>query len=182
MKAYVTSIGERTTEICVRELQRVGFEVELLDLPIPWHEKYMAFLTMAKMEGKPCIRVDADVIVNDNIRVMKNMPMTKMLMAQCQVFDLHKNDLHWGGPIYYSPESFDIILGSFRKLERSRPETSAWRLPKINGRTMSVPDVVGMHGFYQDLDTIKRGLENKVARKQITRHDADRTIKLELLK
>lgn len=175
MRAYVTSIGERTTQICCDQLKRRGFDVELLDSIKPWYEKYTEFIFKAKSYGKDCVRVDADVIVNRHftpLNVVEDSElMHNMLMLQYRIFDFYKNDIGAGQPVFYSAAAVQIISQSTECLDRARPETSAWRLPQINKMTRTVDTVVGMHGFYQDEPTIGRAWRNKMERKQMGSFD-----------
>lgn len=183
MKAYVTTIGEKTTDICCEQLERFGFEVLVLRGEEPWPQKYQRFITSAIQnvgEGG-CIRVDADVILNKNIidatrdfdsiaLGYKRMPY---LMAQWQCYDFYRNNVGVCSPVYYSKEALEVIKEDFNQLDLRRPEATAWRLPKINKHTYSGYMIVGMHGFFQDGDHLARHLENKIERKQMEEYDFD---------
>jgi len=67
MKAFITSIGEKTTKICCEQLSKFGFEIILLDEIEPWINKYKKFINMA---NEDCLRVDADIIVNEQIKLI----------------------------------------------------------------------------------------------------------------
>lgn len=173
MKAYVTSIGEKTEAICCEQLRKFGFEIVLLNEKEPWIEKYKKFLNLAYFNSQDCIRVDADIIVNQNILALKH-GCNGSLMGQAQVYDFYQNDLHTGGPIFYSKDVIKMILDNFHKLDEFRPETSAWRLPDVNPKTITLKwTVVGLHGFFQDEDAVARSEKNKIDRKQISKYDFD---------
>ena len=40
MIAYVTSVGEKTTEICCEQLERYGFDVYFFNKKESWADKY----------------------------------------------------------------------------------------------------------------------------------------------
>src|SRR3990167_5881610 len=130
MKAFVTSIGERTTKLCCLQLERLGFVVELLDEKQPWGDKYNVFIKLAQGD---CLRVDADVIVN---RVLYDFIYKFELdefykeypywMTQFKTYDLYKNQISITSPVYYSWKALDVIKRNIDNLDLRRPETSAW--------------------------------------------------------
>lgn len=181
MKAYLTTVGEKTTGICKEQLERYGFEVVLLDILESWPEKYKRFIRIAAHGHEPCIRIDADVIVNENIQVAFDLHKRPILMAQFTVFDLYQNDLQVGQPVYYSAQVLQEIERNLDRLDPKRPETSAWRLPDVNEYTYNIEGVTGMHGFFQDLQTIDRAFKNKHDRRQLGKYDFDLVHKLESL-
>lgn len=61
MKAYVTSIGEPTTDLCVWSLERNGFETVLIQDQTTLAEKLKRIYSEA---DEDFVRIDADVIVN----------------------------------------------------------------------------------------------------------------------
>ena len=68
MNAYLCTIGEPTTNLCKSQLERFGFEVVLLDKVEPWIDKYKRVIAMA---DEDCIRIDADIIPNKNIKLFQ---------------------------------------------------------------------------------------------------------------
>ncbi len=176
MKAYLTTIGERTTEICKSQLERFGFEVVVLDGLEPWEQKYKRFIEMA---DEHCIRVDADVIVNRYINTAFNYQKTKgHLMVQFQAYDFYRNNVGVCSPVYYHPTALAIIRRDFEHLDLRRPEATAWRLPDINKHTYTSKAVVGIHGFFQTKEDMDRHRQNKIDRKQITEYDFELAEKL----
>jgi hypothetical protein len=61
MKAFVTSIGEPTTDLCVWSLERNGFEVVLLNNGSLLADKLKSIYEQATDDF---VRIDADVVVN----------------------------------------------------------------------------------------------------------------------
>lgn len=169
MKAYLTSIGEQTTDICKSQLERFGFEVILLDKKEDWLTKYKRFLTIAYED---CIRIDADIIPNKHIKVFQDC---NAFLAKANVYDLYRNEVWPLSPVYYSKEALEIL----RKAEitdENRPETALWR--SFKEKTTKLPEVVGIHGLGSNLNTIERAKKNKVDRKQIQDYDFDLVYKI----
>jgi len=159
MKCFLTSIGERTTELCRWQLEKLGFEVVLLDEKESWIDKYKKFIFMA---DKDCLRIDSDVIPNKNIKKL----VSDCWMVQAKTYDLYRNDVWFTSPVFYSKEAIDLIRLNFDLLDKNRPETSAWRLiPKDKLKNLDI--IVGIHGFFQDKETIERAKQNKINRGQI---------------
>lgn len=179
MKAYVTSIGEKTTKICCEQLQRFGFEVVLLDGIEEWFDKYKRFIQIA---NENCIRIDADVIVNSNIQEILNYgDFENVLMIQYYGYDFYRNNVGIISPIYYTEKALQIIKKNINLLDPNRPETSAWRLSEINPFTSTSNLILGMHGFFQSRKEFDRALKNKKERKQMAEFDfelADKLFKL----
>lgn len=182
MKAYLCTVGEKTTAICKEQLERYGFTVVVLDEKEPWHDKYLRFLTLALSNGEDCLRIDGDIIPNKNISIAhewRDNISSNALMIQFSYYDFYRNDVHPGNPILYTPESIDIILRNWGEIKTDRPETHASRLKEINHRMVTwEDDLVGLHGFFQDFETMRRAQKNKVARGQIDEYDFQLAYKL----
>lgn len=174
MKAYVTTIGEKTTDLCCWQLERLGFEVIKLDVIESWWEKYQRFINTA---NEDCIRIDADVIPNQELadfakRVEQGILSKHWLMAQFNTYDFYKNKVGITSPVFYRQEALAIIRRNLIKLDPGRPEASAWRLDEINpNRNLTSPLVVGFHGFFQDKPAIERAKVNKISRRQNSDYD-----------
>jgi len=154
MKAFVTTIGERTTQLCINQLCKFGFEIFVLDLEEPWIDKYKRFIAMA---SEDCIKIDADIIVNKNVGLMGCDIKDGEYAIAHSYYDLYQNDLSTGGPIFYTKKAIDIIKQNFDKLSMARPETSAMRLPEMRGHVGRRNVCIGTHGIGQDNETIKKG-------------------------
>lgn len=165
MKAYITSIGEKTTDICKEQLERFGYEVEVLDGNENWYDKYKRFIFKA---NEDCIRIDADVIPNENV---KHLDDFAQLMVQAKTYDFYKNNLSVTSPVLYRKEAIDIIRGNWNLVGKSRPETDASRIPELNQWFHTTDWVVGIHGFFQTKEDLKRHLNNKIVRKQLEYYD-----------
>jgi len=165
MKAYLCSVGEKTVDICKLQLERFGFEVVMLDEKETWQEKYSRFLREA---NENCIRVDADVIPNKHIKIFQNL---KAYLAKTHLYDLYRNEIWPLGPIYYSKEALERFKGISID-DTKRPETFIWRSVPVEMTTV-LSEVVGLHGFFQDRETIERAKQNKINRGQIDNYDFD---------
>jgi hypothetical protein len=164
MKAFITSVGERTTDICIERLNYFGFETVVFRKQETWWDKYKHFISQA---SEPCIRVDADTIINANIIPALLDIDPEKYMVQFHYYCLYSNSVRIGCPVYYNEKALEIIKRNLGTLNHERPETFAWRLPEINnGHNFTDPSIVGIHGFYQDVETIIRAKNNKLIRKQ----------------
>lgn len=175
MKAYLTTIGERTTEVAAQTLKLYGFDVVILDGFENWIDKYKRFIDLA---DNNCIRLDADVIINQNIvQAIKDIEKNCM-MAQWHGYDFYRNNIGIVSPVFYHRDALEIIRKNFGKLNVSRPEATAWRLPDINPYTVTKPDIVAMHGFFQTKEDLLRHKANKINRKQIDEYNFELAEKL----
>ena len=137
MRAYLTSIGETSEQVCKNQLNKLGFEVILMNDKEDWPTKYKKFINLADDD---CLRIDADVILFNDFKIPK---LPKICMAQWQVVDFRKLALHVGQPIYYSKKLLDIV--KTLPVSIHRPETSMWRRPEIINHTLTIKEVAGLH-------------------------------------
>ena len=158
MKAYVTSIGEKTTKVCCEQLKRYGFEVVLLDDKESWFDKYKRFINIAKED---CLRIDADIIPNEKIKLVGTENVQKVIMTQYSMYCFYKNGERIGNPVFYKKKVLDRIREVVDSLDKSRPETAAWRLDNVRPYTLTSNLVVGLHGFFQDDDAVERERDRK---------------------
>jgi hypothetical protein len=175
MKAYLCSIGEKTTELCQEQLAKFGYEVILLGDKEPWYEKYKKFVFMA---DEDCIRIDADVIPNKNIVHLDDFACN---MVQGQTYDFYKNGVGVTSPVLYRKEALEIIKKNWHLVGKNRPETDASRIPEVNKSFHTCDWVVGIHGFLQNREDLERHWGNKIARGQIKDYDFELATKLQNL-
>lgn len=175
MKAYLTTIGELTTDICKKQLERFGYEVIVLGGIEAWPDKYKRFIETA---NEDCIRIDADIVPNENIKEIAGEVIhktkilgEKILMMQFHCYDFYKNMIGISSPVYYSKEALEIIRKNLKQVDMRRPEANAWRLPQINEFTHTSQKVVGLHGFFQDEAAYFRAMQNKIDRRQMHLYD-----------
>jgi len=158
MKAYLTSIGEQTTDLCKLQLEKFGFDVKVLDEKEDWPTKYKRFIDTA---NEDCLRIDADVILfNDKVKLAFNAQMPAMV--QWKIIDFYTLTERVGQPVFYSKELLEII----KKLpvNNFRPETSMWRNPEVMKHTHNINEIVALHGFWQSKQDMKRAKDNRIAR------------------
>lgn len=153
MKAYLTSIGETTEQVCKSQLEKFGFEVILLNKKEPWIDKYKKFLEIA---NEDCIRIDADIIPNKHLLKLANC---KQFIAKAHLYDIYRNEIWPLAPIYYSKLAL-MELKDTKIADEKRPETSMWRSFPVKLTTV-LSDVVGFHGFFQSQKDIDRVVHNK---------------------
>ena len=172
MKAYLFSIGEQTTDICASLLKRYGFDAVLLDGEESILDKYKRFI---KMADEDCLKIDADIIPNEDIKLIKYHSKTASRHSASVInyscYDFYHNGIWVGCPTYYSKGAIEAIKRNLDTLDASRPETSACRLPEIHPNIVKSDLVVGMHGFFQAKQDTIRCIEQKKARGQSDQFD-----------
>ena len=184
MKAYLTSIGEKTTKVVTWQLKRLGFEVILLNEKEAWIDKYRKFIEMAKAQNETCLRIDADVIPNKGLVELWDFVVNydgagnDIWLAHGEMFRFYKNDIIKTGPVIYKPEAIQEISKHFGKLNSERPESSASRLPTVNPHFKHYEKLVGSHGFFQDASHFDRTLEHRSNRGQFENFDLELAEKL----
>lgn len=182
MKAYVTSIGEVTTDLCVWALQRNGFEVEVIHNPGLLVDKLKAIYEMADQDF---IRVDADTVVNKDftpdfvLNAMDNFPYRWWL--QFMTFGWHRQNMIHGGVQFIKKEALPALRASVDAVhDQDRPETMLTRIPAMYNprRFDSLEDVcVGLHGFAAaDVDRV---ISQKKKRDYFNDYDFELAAKLE---
>lgn len=183
MKAFLTSIGENTTELCIKQLKRYGLDVILLDRNEKWGEKYTRFINEADKLDEDILRVDADIIVNKNVQEIPYYEYynSGVSMVQFRHWDFYKNDLGLGNPVWYSAEAIKIIKDYLPHIDPHRPETWASRLSEIRPYKRTSDLVVGIHGISQNKEDMKRAFENKKIRGQLVNYDFDLAYKINKL-
>lgn len=148
MKAWVTSIGEPTTDLCIWSLSRLGFEVELiLDKRALWTK----LKTIFENTNEDFVRVDADVVVNKNI--LSLIQQEQLLWYQPQVFDWYKQDVSYGGIQFIRQPAIELIRPYVKKTElKNRPETYLSRIKELHDpRTFgNFETICGLNGYRQD--------------------------------
>lgn len=148
MRAFVFSIGESTTELCVEQLEKFGFDVVL------WQDSTPLWKKLYKLYWQPdeeIVRVDADIIPNENILELINID-DDCWWHCASGWDLYKNDI---APIsiHYMKQEALVAARDYisRGKDELRPETYVWRSrPFMQPRRCEVvPLVCGIHGYGQ---------------------------------
>lgn len=152
MKAYVFSIGESTTDLCVELMKEYGFEVILYqDSSTLWDKLKRFYLEAFGTKDKMFVRIDADIIPNQNAKIIPkytpNYPMW-----DCSVgWDWYKQDRGSISIHYMNRLAVELCLDHIDECSRQvRPETYLWRVPNINPFTKQDWTISrGMHGYAQ---------------------------------
>lgn len=158
MKAYVTSIGETTTDLCIWSLERNGFEVVLLKDNSPLVDKLQRIYAQADDDF---VRIDADVVVNkwftpDTIfldRSTMRRHEKQIWWIQFQTFGWFKQAPIFGGVQYIKKQAIPTLLQKVDEFYGyDRPETELSRIEEFYNprRFASENRIVGIHGFAQD--------------------------------
>ena len=150
IRAYLLSCGEATTDLAFNQLKRYGLDVILLDGKESMQDKYKRFIKEAKKrKNEKALKIDADVIVNENIKFVDTSNLT-----QFKVYNFYTNSVTYNGVTCYHPRVINTIYNYLDNLNWVRPETSAIRLSETKGRSSDI--IVGLHGFFQNKDDIDR--------------------------
>lgn len=169
MTAYITSIGEPTTDLCKWALERNGFEVKIIKNNSNLWQKLKDIYGDTDQEF---LRVDADIIVNRNLTVdlIKSLKTKRpsIWWWQFLTFDWYKQDINHA-MAYISEKAINDLRSNINKFENSlRPETEVSRIKEFhNPRRMETYEIsiMGLHGFKGNVDRAKklkekRGQEN----------------------
>jgi len=169
MKAYITSIGEPTTDLCVWSIERQGFEPVLVKDKSSFNAKLEFIYNDADDDF---IRLDADVIMNHNVqRFIASCP-DEIWWLQAMSFDWWQMDASWGGVQYIKKECLPALRANIGKVQHlDRPESMMYRLPEFHEprRCEGAEIICGLHGYAQD--DVKRVMDLKAKRKQLDNYD-----------
>lgn len=175
MKAYVTSIGEPTTELCKWSLERNGFDVLVIKDSSTLAEKLKYIYQIADDDF---IRVDADVIVNRNCtqenirRLMRDHQYKHAVWLQFTTFDWLSQDLAHGGVQLITRQALsDLRSHVHEAINKERPESYMYRIDAFQEPRVCLSHyaVMGLHGYGQtDLQRIK---DTKSRRGQYDNYD-----------
>lgn len=172
MKAFITSIGEATTDLCEWSLKRNGFNVQVVyNENTSLAEKLEYIYSIADYDF---VRVDADVIPNRKL-TPETISRDQLLYAvwyQFKCFDWFHQDISYGGIQLYKKASLPTLRQHIKShLRDERPETSMWRLKEFYEprKCLSRDLVLGIHGYGQsDLERVK---QTKARRGQSAEYD-----------
>lgn len=163
MKAYVTSIGENTTELCKWSLERNGFEVVIVQDDSSLGSKLKMIYESIDDDF---VRVDADVVVNKTItpdyieqlfvldsRSRDRMHLKDIWWVQFMCYGWFTQNLIYGGVQFIKKEALPMLRNNVDTfINDDRPETMLSRIPEFYKprRFESVEDCVGIHGYAAD--------------------------------
>lgn len=157
MIAFVTTIGEPTTDLCIWSLKRNGFEVHTVSGSDSLACKLKRIYEEASNLDVDFVRVDADVVPNRNL-----VPDIKVdqdiWWAQFQCFDWYRQDIMNGGIQFIRREALPHLLTHINEaMHLERPETYVYRLEEFGNprRCITVEGIKGIHGFSNDSSKAK---------------------------
>lgn len=177
MIAYVTSIGETTTELCIWALERQGFKVKLINDPTSLWDKLRRIF--ADAEGD-FLRVDADVIVNRNVRQI--VKQRELWWYQGLTYDWHKQDITHGGVQFVRKQAIPFVNEHIQEARRQeRPESYLYRLSAFHNPRMcgTYEKVCGLNGYKQS--DVQRVKDTKSRRGQMDDYDFELSEKVSAL-
>lgn len=175
--AYITSIGERTTELCKWSLERQGFEVVTLQDPSSLWDKLKRIYLMADDDF---LRVDADVIVNRNVKEL--VKQDELFWYQSLCYGWFSQDIIHGGIQFVRKEALPTLRKHIDEPVRlDRPESYMFRLAEFHNPRVcgTFERICGIHGYKQDdIDRVK---EVKWKRGQMSNYDFELAKRIEEL-
>jgi hypothetical protein len=179
MKAFVTSIGESTRDLCLWSLARNGFEPILIENGGLLVDKLQKVYKLADADF---VRIDADVVVNQNFKpdYLQSLALDDAWWVQFKTYDWLKQDLSYGGVQFYKKAALKALRKNVEQYhDADRPETQLSRLPEFHNprRFITVEKSVGIHGFaINDLERVQR---QKSKRKYFATYDFELAERLE---
>lgn len=178
MIAYVTSIGESTTDLCVWSLQRLRFDVVLYDSSDT--SLHLKLDQIFKHATDDFLRVDADVVVNQN--VLELIKQDELWWYQSLTFDWFKQDTTHGGIQFIRKQCIPIVLDHIEEARGlERPESYLSRRAELHDprRFGTFEKICGLHGYSQtDTQRIK---ETKQRRGHLNDYDWELAERIEQL-
>lgn len=152
MRAYVFSIGESTTDLCVELMQKYGFEVVLFqDETSLWAKLKRFYEEALATKDHQFVRIDADIIPNKNAAIIPHSKNDYPLW-ECSVgWDWYKQDRGSISIHYMNRLAAEMCLRHIAEAEAlTRPETHLWRDERINPYTrLDWTLARGIHGYGQ---------------------------------
>ncbi len=186
MIAYVTTVGEPTTDLCVWSLKRNGFEVHTVSGNTTLAEKLKLIYEAALYTDQDFLRIDADVIVNKDcnketiLKAQESHPNAWWIQFQC--WGWYSQKLIYGGIQYYKKDSLPILMKYVDSAQPfNRPETYLSRVREFyEPRRFESHDLaLGIHGYgIKDLKPIAK---QKAERGQSHNYDFELAEKLNAL-
>ena len=181
MRAYITSIGEPTTELCNWSLKRQGFETVLVEdhkqSPTSLFDKLEMIFDEVEDDF---IRVDADVVVNSNVQELINQSEVWWYQALC--FGWYSQDVIHGGVQFIRKQALPAIKLHIQEAEQhERPESFLSRLPEFHNprQFKTYEKICGLHGYKQN--DYGRVIATKMRRGQYGNYDFELAMKLDEL-
>jgi len=157
MKAYITSVGEPTTDLCMFSVERNGFEAVLIqDANTTLAQKLKQIYDQADDDF---IRVDADVILNKHLTSKTvDYHKTDDWWVQFKTWDWFQQDVCNGGVQFIRKEALpDLRANVDTFAESERPESQLFRLDEFHSprRCSTSKWIVGIHGYGNNLEQVR---------------------------
>lgn len=165
MKAFVTSIGEKTTELCVWSLERQGLDVILLQDKSTLWDKLKRIYNQAEDDF---YRIDADVICNKNLLMLQN---TYGWWVQGKTFEWYAQDSVYGGVQLIRKQAIPHLRKRVDEAKnKERPETYMFRIEEFHNprRCFSSEVICGLHDYKNDTERVRA---TKIRRGQVYGYD-----------
>jgi len=150
MKAYIFSIGEKTTDLCFDLVKSYGFDAIMVysENSSLWDKLKYFYTEALKSDDTHFMRIDADIIPNSNIKRLANVSYGWTCASG---YDWYKQDR---GAISIHVMERSVIEECLTHIEEAkdkiRPETYLWRLQTINSLTRVEESFsCGIHGYGQ---------------------------------
>lgn len=161
MRAYVTSIGEPTEELCIWSLERNGFDVRLVKDPASSLRDKLHWIYYNADES--FLRVDADIIVNKwfvpQALEWLDLQDPNIWWWQFKTFDWLKLDINHS-MAYIKKEALPDLRNGINSIPiTTRPETEMSRIKEFyNPRRFDTYEaaIVGLHGYKTNLEEAKQ--------------------------
>ena len=152
MKAFVFSIGEKTTDLCCELLKEYGFDVVLYQDDTTLWDKLKRFYTEAlETQDDEFVRIDADIIPNRG--VLELVKVNDGCLWHCGTgYDWYKQARGAISVHHMKREAVALCLNKIELAkDKVRPETHLWRVQEFHWpRVCSVVDIsCGLHGYGQ---------------------------------
>lgn len=153
MKAYVFSIGEKTTDLCCELMEKYGYEVILFQDETTLWDKLKRFYTEAlATDDQEFIRIDADIIPNKGVQAL--VKVNDGCLWHCAVgWDWYKQRRDTISIHHMKREAIEKCLQNIESAKNKiRPETHLWRIEEFHWpRVCHQVDIsCGMHGYGQE--------------------------------
>lgn len=182
MKAYVFSIGERTTDLCVEQMAGMGFDVVLFqDKSSLWEKLHRFYSEALATDDQEFVRIDADIIPNR--RTLDLIKVNDGCLWHAAVgWDWYKQERGAISIHHMKREAVAMCLQNIETARsKNRPESHLWRLEEFHyPRVCHLVDIsCGIHGYGQ-ADQRQRIVDLKHSRNQ--EYDWDLIEKIEALK
>lgn len=181
MKAYIFSIGEKTTDLCRELMNDMGFETILLKDETSLWAKLKTFYEQAlQTSDMEFVRIDADIIPNRGVQDL--IRINDGCLWHCAVgWDWYKQKRDTISVHHMKREAIEKCLHNIDSAkDKDRPETHLWRIEEFHWpRVCHQVDIsCGMHGYGQ---TDQRERIKKLKRSRNQNYDWDLVERIEAL-